>query len=735
MKRKSNQRITKIKLDKVLELLKKAEGIKPQDGTTVQAPGEELTPYPDMDQLRSWSRKYFTKGLDKILINRFDNDGQTYMTTLVDGLPLFTKMTKTFDKKQLPYIEYHLADYLTVIGSLNINTHWVSGFQDNSNYIKVTQPNNTFTVGTQFIFKFQTGSDVTSGQIIFHGQNKIMLEIYNGVFRIWSWTQNKHITGASVIANTTYWVRVTVTSTSNRTFEYSTDNFETVKYIFSTNEVSQGSSSAMNSNGLLVGLSSYNLTNAFKGKFDLLNSSRRLGSSGTVVSMMNSTESSYGVPVETSKPGLWLSNLIAPTAGKGGSWLRHNLIHQDTPIELLNNDTIGNYSFSFLQRSIISRDESAKGDVFWNSYAQHWSPSAVSCTSHDSLVAIYNRDFQGVTCPVFGPGYTPYQSLVVPVDVDMQTYEETGSKCLDYDFREGYTGLLKTHFHNRVVGTDWTYELLFTPNGGGSANNYGQSENPDTTLDNGNNGGCITGTVTYTNITSDGIIECQQTVNSCFVTNRAFFNPNVSTSSNTQTLDDSTTKLYSYQTSSTCCYSCDNTIVTSFSGTPYVISAKVQDSNIAGNWQVYIDEMGPTYKRYSTTGNNSSCTPSNPSGCGVDVTFNINNKAANLTIKSTNSSGQWCSNHWLRAQILTQANADVQPPSNINIYLIITDLRKKYAELGMPWSYDCSMNAFEFKFSTTQCQESYCTNLLIASGVDINNLGDISKLNNLHLTK
>ena len=126
MKRKSNQRITKIKLDKVLELLKKAEGIKPQDGTTVQAPGEELTPYPDMDQLRSWSRKYFTKGLDKILINRFDDDGQTYMTTLVDGLPLFTKMTKTFDKKQLPLIEYHLADYLTVIGTLNINTHWVS---------------------------------------------------------------------------------------------------------------------------------------------------------------------------------------------------------------------------------------------------------------------------------------------------------------------------------------------------------------------------------------------------------------------------------------------------------------------------------------------------------------------------------------------------------------------------------------------------------------------------------
>lgn len=725
MKRKSNQRITKIKLDKVLELLKKAEGIKPQDGTTVQAPGEELTPYPNMDQLRGWSRKYFTKGLDKILINRFDEDGQTYMTTLVDGLPLFTKMTKTFDKKQLPLIEYHLADYLTVIGTLNINTHWVSGFQDNSNYIKVTQPNNNFTVGTQFIFKFQTGSDVTSLQTIFHGENKIMLEIYNGVFRIYSWSNKERITGASVIANTTYWVRVTVTSNSNRTFEYSTDNFETVKNIFSTNEVSQGTTSNMNSNGLLIGLSAYNLAYAFKGKFDLLNSSRRLGSSGTVVSMMNADESTYGVPVETSKPGLWLSNLIAPTAGKGGSWLRHNLIHQEDPIELLNNDTIGNYSFSFLQRSIISRDESAKGDVYWNSYAQHWSPSAASCTSHDSLVAIYNRDFQGTTCPAFGPGYTPYQSLVVPVDVDMQTYEETGSKCLDYDFREGYTGLLKTHFHNRVVGTDWTYELWFTPNGGGSANNYGQSENPDITLDDGNNGGCITGTITYTNITSDGIIECQQTVNSCFKTGQTLFNPNVP-SSNDSILDDNNFKVETHKVQkSACCssalelYNYHNE--TAISSGTYLLSGSLTSykdgCNVTitpGTYHLHIDSMT----------------------CGIGYAgwalYSEGDNYINLTSACTTGS---CGTVNARGTISLVNSSQSTTENNVNIYLIITDLRKKYAELGMPWSYDCTMNAFEFKFGTTQCQESYCTNLLIASGVDINNLGDISKLNSLHLTK
>ena len=52
MKKKSNQRITKIKKDRIEELLKHAENTPPQKGTSVQEPGTELTPYPDFNYLQ-----------------------------------------------------------------------------------------------------------------------------------------------------------------------------------------------------------------------------------------------------------------------------------------------------------------------------------------------------------------------------------------------------------------------------------------------------------------------------------------------------------------------------------------------------------------------------------------------------------------------------------------------------------------------------------------------------------
>jgi len=727
MRRKSNQRITKIKLDKILELVKKAEATNVKDGTVIQEPGSELVPYPDMDKLRIWSRKYFTKGLDKISINRFASDGQTYMTTLIDGLPLFTKMTKSFDTINLPVDEYQLADYLTTIGTLNFNSHWVSGFGTN-NYIKTDMTISKWTTGTQIILKFQTSSDITTGQSIIHGEPMIGLEIRDGKFECYSWSQNKTITGASVTANTTYWIRITVSSNINRTYEYSTDNFTTTNYIFSTNEIAQANPNA-NDRGCYIGQNtSTGWDTPFLGKIDLLNSSRRLGSDSIVVPM--ESQIAKNAAVETSKPGLWLSNLVAPTAGKGGSWLRHNLIHEDEPIELINNDVIGNYVFSYLQRSEITRE----GDDYRLvpiSYAQHWSPSVESCASHDSCQSMLCNRTSVDPCNIFGKGYTPYQTLVVPVDVDMQSYDLDKSKCINYQFRDGWYEFVMHNFKNHIVGSDWSYTFKLTPNGNGSGNNYGTGDNPE--ADNGSNGGCVTGTITYTNITSDGIVECSQEVNSCFITNRAWFNPSSPSSSNDQLLDDSTTKIYSYQNKSVCCYSCNNGITTSFSGTPYVKSVKVQDSNIRGDWQVYIDQLGPDYYRWSTTGNNSSCTASTPDSCGVEAEFNINTYCANLTIVSVAKSGQWCNEHWIRAQILTQASEDTQPPTDVNIYLIIEDQKKMFDEQGIAWNFDCSFPRFNIRFSTTPCSESYCTNLLIASNVDINDLGDISKLNELNL--
>ena len=64
MKRQSHQRITKIKRDKVEELLKQAESISVEDGTVVQPQGADLIPYPDMDRLRIWTNSYLLPGVN-----------------------------------------------------------------------------------------------------------------------------------------------------------------------------------------------------------------------------------------------------------------------------------------------------------------------------------------------------------------------------------------------------------------------------------------------------------------------------------------------------------------------------------------------------------------------------------------------------------------------------------------------------------------------------------------------
>lgn len=747
MKRKSNQRITKIKIDRILELVKKAEQTSVKDGTTIQEPGEELVPYPDMNRLRIWSRDYFTKGLDKILINRFDDDGQTYMTTFIDGLPLFTKMTKSFDHADLPLDEYTLSDYLSVNGSLDFSTHWVSGFKSD-NYIKFSDFNSTtpFTTGTQFIIKFQTGSDITTSQSILHCDPWLSIQIGDGVFNCYSWSQAKTITGASVSANTTYWIRVTISSSTNRTFEYSTDNFQNVKYIFSTNEINQATTSTPQ-HGFRIGHgTSTGYDTPFLGKIDLLNSSRRLGSNAVVVPM--EIQSSKNTIVETSKPGLWLSNLIAPTAGKGGSWLRHNLIHEDTPIESINNDVIGNYSFSFLQRSEIQRegDETKYIEI---AYAQHWSPSVESCTSHDSCqMQLCSRKTLPDLCDYFGKGYAPYQSLVVPVDVDMQSYELTSSKCIDYSFRDGWYEFIMHNFKNHIVGSDWSYTFKFTPNGNGSGNNYGTGDNPE--ADNGSNGGCITGTITYQNITVEGYTTCQQTINSCFQTGQSIFNPSVPSSddNNINILDNddhvltlTPSALYPYGTpitngscsGSTCLYNVRTSDIINVQSTGTFIYGGSTCS--FGGWNECtfwscVPGWPDNVKKVMVEGGQLALQSDGSYKAG-NISDNISIYNGNRLLSVTRQSGATPVYGKIHVYV---SNNSSDSQNNVNIYLNIIDLKAQYESKGLSWNYDCGTPRFELKFSTTPCEESYCTHLVIASNVDINDLGDISKLNKLDLT-
>ena len=106
----SNQRITKIKRDVILELLQRAEAMDVEDACVVTPAVQTLTPYPDADQTRTWIRDYLLKGISGIIpIDTFywhssSNDyaitrpAQTYISTvLIDGLPLYVYNHKIID--------------------------------------------------------------------------------------------------------------------------------------------------------------------------------------------------------------------------------------------------------------------------------------------------------------------------------------------------------------------------------------------------------------------------------------------------------------------------------------------------------------------------------------------------------------------------------------------------------------------------------------------------------------
>lgn len=513
----SNQRITKIKKDYIEELLKRAESMSVEDACSIQEAGSDLTPYPDLSSLRLWSREYLLKGINKIYPVSFTDEGQTYLTTIVDGLVLFTKLTKSID------------------------------------------------VGEE--------------------------------------------------------------------------------------------------------------------------------------------------QFETSKPGLWLSNLVQPvTDSLAGSWLRHNLIHNSLSFYTsLNADTIGNYTFSFFQRGIIHRDKGSTHNDN-DSYCQHWSPSALGCISHDAIIIPTNN---------LRSTYTSYQMPVTPVNPDMQSYEETMSKDVAFTFVDNTNNipLNTTMFNGRVVGDGWIYELLFTPNGNGSGNDYGNGDNPS--ADNGSNGGCVTGTITYQD--SDLGTTCTQEVNYCFQTNQSYFNPNApQVSDNAPEISD----IESYKVTGTlnaCCYDIrfasgpnNGRLVDGF----WVPNLKVTDVNNAQfeYWTGYVKDGGSV--QFSSSVNELiGFTWSTGATCG---------SSTKKPLPTYNASG-YCG--LLKATISgTIYNKKVEPEEGINLYLNIYDLKKQYESEGIPWTGGCGTARFDIEISTTKCDESYCKSILIAENVDINSLGDISKL-------
>lgn len=711
MKRKSNQRITKIKKDRIKELLETAEGISPADGTIVQQPGEELVPYPNFKQLRIWTRDYVTKGLDKVLINNLSEDGQTYITTLVDGLPLFTKLTKSIEGG---YTAWQMSDVLEIQGTLDTtDLRKVSGFSTTSCFY-CNYTDSDFAVGTEFQFKITTNNLTLSNdaQAIYNFRpygNIMIQKDSSGIWRFWNYQHTspypQYWSTYEVLSNTTYWIKVIVRENRYLDCFYSTDGLTFTSMFGGTLVIPAGTTLLSRSIG------NYMLDDApalfFRGTIDLTQSYKTNPISGKKEYYATREIQTF----ETTKPGLWLSNLIQPRSNStAGSYICHNLINTTT-LDHPNLDTLGNYAYSFLQRGIYHR---TSGSVHYNhdSYTQHWSPSYLSCISHDSLIIPFNN---------LRRTYTPYQTLVYPIDPDMQEYEETECKDIEYQFANNTDTILPeiTDFNGRIVGEGWSYEFKFDPNGNGSGNNYGDGGDPEG--DNGSNGGCVSGVITY----SDSVYgtSCTQEINSCFQTTGSFFNPDVPDLSGYQMLDQGgeTPKPIEFHGGVVVCRGLSS--VPLYSGDYY---AHFSVEHLRSGW---------TFDHWEARRSGDGKIISFKSSSGEPIIFHweLGSQGASYDISFKPTPSGYCDSGVCDVSgYITKYNPFIEQ-QGVDIYMIITDLKCQYENNGVPWTYGCGVDRFSVRFATEKSEDKCDRNILIASNIDINKLGDISKLNTKNL--
>lgn len=697
---KSNQRITKIKRDPIEELLKKAEAMDVEDGCQVQPQGMDLIPYPDMNSLRLWVHDYLLKGLNVIYNNELSIDGQTYMTTIVDGLPLFTKLSKTI-KQQAVGIPFE-QPVLTEDGTIGGSSFAVNGLPTMENELYVmTNPNTGY---------YYYGGYLPNQQFTYYNPDAIKLTsiTFNNV-SVPSNIEGDILKTFKLEASNdnSDWITLGTYSRTNSAAGSGNDDIEvTTEYAFKYFR--------------------FTLLEAFNGNLNKQAVSYCRLNGIAVIGIAN---------VETSKPGLWLSNLCEPyQVSQAGGWLRQNLINDYyKEYTNLNSDTIGNYSFSYFQRGIIHRDAgSTHADN--DSYCQHWSPSALGCISHDSLIIPTNN---------LRNTYTSYQTLAVPSDVDKQSYSETMSKDVEFTFVDNNNNipLSTTTFNGRVVGDGWTFEYLVSGNHQGSGT-WGDTTGCDcdaetvncedcphcwscVSEDIRNSGLCITGEIQYQN--ADGTV-CIQAVNECFQTIQASVQPN-----NTSSLPivGSIQGVTCISTTTGCALKAGKILCGEKASVPRVY-----------NGYAIVSDQYPYYP-----GNIDQDAIWNNECAGSLFAVSANGKTISppKDIYECNSSGSFCSAGWYGYPGTVEHGAKItryfcedadnppdlsQPQENVNVYFCVTDEKKKQEAQGIPWNYTCGLvDRFTFSFSTTPCDDIYTKSYLVAENISISSLGDITNVN------
>lgn len=692
---KSNQRITKIKRDPIEELLKKAEATPVENACTIQPQGTDLTPYPDMNNLRLWVHDYLLNGINATYINNIDASGQTYLTTIVDGLPLFTKLTKSaylgtgFINFNQPTLDSNgviggasfavTADSEVVTYALNtdkLTTHGSLAYM-------ATNPDTGY---------WQSNSDTTNHYLTYYNPEAIKLssiEFNNYLCTDSSYIPTNFTIQGSNTGDASDWINIQTIENSNTTV---------------------GTNSPY----------SFDVSTQYSYKYFriYINSPQSTVQIG-YMKLVGTVEGSQ-IPVEITKPGLWLSNLCKPyQVSYAGGWLRQNLInHSNKEFDTINSDTIGNYSFSFFQRGIIHRDAgSTHADN--DSYCQHWSPSALGCISHDSIIIPTNN---------LRNTYTSYQTLAVPSDVNMQYYSETPSKDVEFTFVDNNDSipLTTTSFNGRVVGDGWTFEYLVSGNHQGSGT-WGDTTGCDcdaetvnceecphcwscVSEDIRNSGLCITGEIKYQN--ADGTV-CIQAVNECFQTPQATVQPsNPYIPQNV--LDDSTIKTYVVDIS----VSGDGTAPNDLSILPETgnySKARITKTSGTGTISLIYEDDG-TFNFAWEVGTGNCC----KRGCVLNIIRDFQNCGTCFRPYNCGSAKLY----------LAKSESDMQPQSNVNVYFCVTDEKKKQEAQGIPWNYTCGLvDRFSFSFSTTQCEDAFTKSYLVAENISISALGDITGFN------
>lgn len=703
MKRYSHQRITKIKRDRIEDLLKKAEATKVEDACTVQPAGSDLIPYPDMNNLRNYTRDYLLKGLTKTYPVKFNEDGQTYLTTIVDGLPLFTKMSKTVQVEEQPE-PAHVDSKLTIHGNPTIGNTGIVTDISLTNYL--TRSTSEMTGAYDFYFSFTTPATAsTTEEKVFGCTGFCNCNYKNTTLMIFENTTGKS-KSLTVALNTKIQIRLSLDGTGNAVYYTKSGS--------ATSWTSQGTITNFATTAgspLYIGKEEETSTVYWRGTIDL--SGCKIVKAGVEYPFFHPEGSVTVKTLETSKPGLWLSNLSTPIYNSNsGGFLANNFIHNnESSFNTVNSDIIGNYAYTFTQRGIIHR-VAGSSHYDQDSYNQMWSPSALSCISHEAII---------IPELLLQQTYTTYQSMVVPADPDTQSYDETKNKTVEYNFIDNNNNdpATTTAYNGRFVGVDWSYELKFTPNGNGSGNNYGSGSDPY--VDNGSNGGCIAGTIEYNLLVNGEYVTCTQTVNECMQTGQSYFNSNSPQSGSV--LNDSNYKTTTYQVQKSACCS---TYLELYKN-DYVVQGSYK---LNGSLRSYKDGCTVTI----TPGTYTLYTDTVRCGVGYSGRALMCSSGSYMSMTDECTYG-YCGNVTARGSV-TLAKADQQETeTGINIYLNMTDLKAQYEANGLPWTGDCNTSRFQFEFSTTKCTSPWCTSLVIAENVDINNLGDISKLNDVIFSK